>query len=231
MKGWNYTEGSVTDLRNLLGERPDELRETARRLIRRQGDDGHWSVAATILGRIEDERLWERYTDASDAPYRSTRQYATEELGLPGDEVMTLLKLWHAMRTAREAGVPFDVWATLPKSRAIILRRAIDAGGDPKRWVEKALAAKTVAEFTEAFHVRAGGKEPKFQRVMLELPPPVADLFEAALVLQLPNVLDEPSPDPARVNDRDVRFRCVEALVMTALNAERAEIVKEEASA
>lgn len=197
-------------MRDLLSLSADELRDEAKRLAKPRGRGGHWSEVALVLGRVHDERLWSRYVSADGVLYDSWREYAHEELGLPGDEAVTLVKLWELIRRARDVGVPLDQWSAVTKSRALAIRRVVDAGANPRDALAWAERYPTTADLDRAVRMKLGGKE-VWERLTIAMPDSVAQLFRASLVLAI-RELDDDAITPDRIEDRDVMFRLVEML-------------------
>lgn len=162
---------------------------------------------AVVLGRIDDEHLYAQWSG-----HPNLRAYAAEELGLPGDEVIGLLKLWRMIKGAQT--VALAVWTDVPRNRAIWIRKIVDSGGDVTAWLARCLAAPTALTFENMARVALGGEE-AWVKVDLRLPDSISQLLNAAMVKALPAIDAALAPD--RIHDRDVAFRCVEVICASYL--------------
>lgn len=194
-------------MRDLLSLDAEGLREEARRLARPRGSPDHWSRVAVVLGRIDDERLYAVWSG-----HQSLRAYAAEELGLPGDEVIGLLKLWRMIKGAQT--ITLDAWADVPRNRATWIRKVVDSGGDVVAWLARCLGAPSARAFENMARVALGGEE-AWVKVELRLPDGVAQLLSAAMTKSLRMI--DAALEPDRIHDRDIAFRCVEVICASYL--------------
>lgn len=140
----------------------------------------HWTALAVLVGRIEDEQLYL-------PTYATTRACCADELGLPPGDTTEGLRYWRMLEAAlSQHGVGITEWATVPKARAALLRRALALGGDPKAWLTRARLA-TSTEALQAEVDRLTGKE-RWVTWALRLPPSTVELVEQALVVAIPQV-------------------------------------------
>lgn len=209
---------------------PDLVKFT-RALLAKEDRRTHWTVAAIALGRITDERIFER-TEFGAAI--SEEAWAKDTLGMTRGEVRLTLKLWRAM--GRHPGVP---WAALPKPRALLLDEVLTAGGGVAAWTMLATQAKSTSAFET--DVRRQLKEEVFLRLTIAYPESMAELVEEAFRRAAYAALGEaerqsteggntttqaPAPTPpgngptalwARWRSPAVAFRALEVLCVTFL--------------
>ena len=146
----------------------------------------HWTIAAITLGRITDERLWER-TEYGAAV--SEEAWAKDTLGMTRGEVRLALKLWRTMN--RHPAVP---WTSLAKPRALLLDEALSAGGDVTVWTAKARNAKSTTAFEREVRSQLGEEE-SFTSLRIRYPESMAELVEEAFTRAAQQALsDEQSP-------------------------------------
>lgn len=187
---------------------PTQLHELAKSLNRR--DATHWSQRAQILGRIQDERLFTKHTPS----YSSVDAYAREELDLSRDDFLELVKLWELIkRCSSGSWGPFverETWANVPKTRALLIRKAMGLRQDARYWIERAAKCKTTERLEQ--EIAREGKQTPWTTFSASIPVETEQVIEESLVLALSEILREPNPDPARAKDRDVRGQCLEVV-------------------
>ena len=183
-----------------LSADPASLLQLAKDLFSDVGKpDRHWSIKATVLGRITDEQRHPGYPDAES--------WAKVELDLASGEYRLSLKLWRLILKARDGGVPVETWRSLSKGKALLVAEALDLGGEPKTWVEKAQAAKG-----EAFQHELDRylERQEWTTLKVRMPVGVRDLVREACQRALPYVVENPKTDVERWNDPAILFRCLE---------------------
>lgn len=185
----------------------------ARLLFAKEDRRTHWTTAAIALGRITDERIFER-PEYGAAP--SPEEWAKDILGMTRGEVQLALKLWRAM--GRHPEVP---WARLKKPTALLLDEVLRAGGDVMEWCLKAKDT-TTKDFER--EVRRQLKEDVFLSLTIRYPESMAEMvdeaFRRAVYLGLSTIGDETmAPDPATWRQPSVLFRAFEVLVKEFIDA------------
>ena len=162
----------------------------------------HWSEYAAVLGRIEDEKLYNEYG------YGSTVKYAEDEMKLSVGSVLTYLGLWKAMR---QSGLKLDVWSELPITYAQQIKRIITAGGDATRWIQIAKETKSITEFRTKVSAFVGNAE-EFQTFKAAVPTELLEMIHLELERALPEATGRPDSPAAMVHHRSTRFRCLEVI-------------------
>ena len=165
----------------------------------------HWSVKATVLGRLTDERLYERWG------YDSPEQWVSEQLDLTRGEFRLALKLWRLMRKGHAAGVEPEGWCGVSKGKALLLCEVLEAGGEPKTWCERA----TTMDGT-AFQVEVDRhlERQTWVTFTARVPAEVRDLIRDACQRALPYVVQDPAVDLKGWNQPEHLFRCLELVAM-----------------
>lgn len=198
-----------------------DLMAFAKALLGKEDRRSHWTVAAITLGRIADERLWER---AEYGAAISDEAWAKDTLGMTRGEVRLALKLYRAME--RHPEMP---WTSLPKPKALLLDEVLRAGGDVTAWGAKARNATSTTAFER--EVRAQLGEEEFLTLRLRYPASLAELVEeafsraAAVALSPDEQGNDEIVDPggaegaAKISWRDpaVGFRALEVLCVNFL--------------
>lgn len=198
-------------LTDLLTANPDELLHAALTMTAQVGETAHWSQLAIILGRVDDGGWWATW----EPNCASARAWAESELGIPPKDFITYIDLWRTMQNHQNiAG--FDCWRTITKSKALLVRKIINAGGDPGDWLAQAhnLSATKLRTAIEV-HLQ----HEVWTVVKIAMPQDAQLVFEEAMIAALPAALDQPpgSIDPEKAKDRAVRFQCALALAVTYL--------------
>lgn len=184
-----------------LSADPATLLQLAKDLFSDAGKpDRHWSVKSTVLGRITDEH---RYHGCPDA-----ESWAKAELDLASGEYRLAMKLWRLILKARDAGVAVETWRFLSKRKALLIAEVVDAGGEPRTWVNMALAIgyRDVFEQRVASHL----ERQVWTTLKVRMPVEVRDLVQEACRRALPYVLEDPKADLGRWQDPANLFRCLE---------------------
>ena len=166
----------------------------------------HWTSVSIALGRVADERLYER-TEYGAA--FNEEIWAKDVLGLTRGEMRLALKLYRAI--GRHPAAP---WAELPKPKALLLDEVLTAGGDVTQWSLKAQGS-TTNDF-EA-QVRRQLKEDVFLTLTIRYPESMKELVEEAMrraVYYGLSVIGDSTmtPDPGQWQEPAVRFRAFEIL-------------------
>jgi len=171
------------------------------------GETSHWSQLSIILGRVDDGGWWKTW----EPNCASARAWAETELGIPPKDFITYLDLWHTMQKVQN-DVGFDVWRTITKSKALLVRKIISAHGDPATWMAQANNLSAV-KLRMAIEKHLGHES--WTEFKVAVPTDLLPLIEAALVLALPNALDKPATEiqQEKAKDRNVRFLCLEQIV------------------
>jgi hypothetical protein len=99
----------------------------------------HWSVESTVLGRITDERVYER---PEHGGFVSGELWAKERLSMPGAQYRTSLRLWRLLSKAPDVN-----WREVKKPRALLLCDVADAGGNVAAWLKESLTAASTDAF------------------------------------------------------------------------------------
>ena len=160
----------------------------AKALLAKQDRRSHWTVAAITLGRIVDERIYER-TEFGAA--LSEEAWAKDKLGLTRGEVRLALKLWRAME--RHPEVP---WASLSKPKALLLDEVLAAGADVLDWTARARNATSTTAFEREVRSRLGDASEIFHALRIQYPESMAELVEAAFSRAARAILsDDHSPE------------------------------------
>ena len=166
----------------------------------------HWTAVSIALGRVTDEKLYER---PEHGAARSEEAWAKDVLGLTRGEMRLALKLYRAMGRH-----PLAPWSDLPKVKALLLDEVLTAGGDVTQWSLKAQGS-TTKDF-EA-QVRRYLKEDLFLTLTIRYPESMKELVEEAMrraVYYGLSVIGDSTmtPDPGQWQEPAVRFRAFEIL-------------------
>lgn len=187
-----------------------------KQLLAKDQTDRHWSVVAPMLRRIDQERLWEGWTRPSTATfYESMEQFADEELGLDGYQLVRYLQLG-ALQAELADHVAATAWRKVPASRARELLRLRGLGMEAAAlagWVQVALEVKTTDALRVAIAKALGGLGETFVRWSVRVPATLLPLLESAMVLALPAATGDPAAPAERARDPDTAFRCLEQIV------------------
>lgn len=132
----------------------------------------HWTAIATALGRVVDERIYER-TEFGAAV--SEEAWAKDRLGMTRGEIRLALKLWRMMN--RHPEVP---WSSLPKPRALLLDEVLSAGGNPSAWPMLAAQAKSTSAFERDVRRHLGEEGETFTTLKIRYPTSMTELVEEA---------------------------------------------------
>lgn len=184
-----------------LSAAPDVLLQMAKDLFSDAGKpDRHWSIKATVLGRITDESRHPGYADAES--------WAKAELDLASGEYRLAMKLWRLILKTRDAGVTVETWRSLSKGKALLVAEALDAGGHPNVWVNKALAAGRGDTFQHELDRYLDRQV--WTTLKVRMPVEVRDLVHEACQRALPYVLTDPKTDVGQWQEPANLFRCLE---------------------
>jgi len=190
---------------------PDLVKFT-KALLAKEDRRQHWTVAAIALGRITDERIFER-TEYGAA--LSPEAWAKDKLGMTRGEVRLALKLWRSMN--RHPEVP---WTSLPKPRALLLDEVLTAGGDTLDWTARARNAKSTTAFEREVRTRLGDEE-SFQTLRIRYPDSMAELvdeaFRRAVFFGVGQT--EEGLDPAKWREPAMVFRALEVVLKDYIDA------------
>ena len=204
---------------NTMESRAASLVEQARTLLVPKPRH-HWSDAALILGQIVNEMAYQALG------YDSLEALATNEYDLARGETRLYLKLWRLILKARDAGVPVETWRTLSKGKALLVAEALDAGGEPRVWVDKAVAAGRGDAFQHELDRYL--EHQVWTTLKVRMPMEVRDLVQEACQRALPYVLEDPKADLGRWQESDTVFRCLELLAGKFLRDTPVMMVEEE---
>lgn len=184
------------------------LRTLALELAEREHREHHWSVRATILGRIEDEGL---YKTVEYGEHPTGRAWALHALGWPpGRYRVFVYKLWPMLRRTR-AEIPFTAWGQLSQAKAEALARVLASGADVAPWFTAAVNERAMAFY---LRVAALSPEPKWRSYRLRIPVTLDPVRVLAYNLAARFVLGAEPADPARLDDQDVAFRLFERVLV-----------------
>lgn len=187
-----------------------ELRLEARRLFAKDDADRHWSAQAQLLGYIDTNKYYAMYSDAKGEPYASIRTWAADELGLPRSEFFVVRNLFTMMQRA-EPAVSMSEWKAVSRAKALIIKKPLSLGGDPRTWFQKAVIAESTKMLGREVEEK-GAVDEKWATWKVRVPIEMVEMLEAKMVAALPAALDQADPDPDRANDPDTRFRCLERI-------------------
>ena len=202
-----------------LSASPEALLQMAKDLFSDVGKpDRHWSVKATVLGRITDEGRHPGYPDAES--------WAKAELDLASGEYRLSMKLWRLILKARDAGVSVETWRSLSKGKALLVAEALDAGGEPRVWVDKAVAAGRGDAFQHELDRYL--EHQVWTTLKVRMPMEVRDLVQEACQRALPYVLEDPKADLGRWQEPATVFRCLELVCGKFVRDTPVMMVKEE---
>ena len=139
--------------------------------------------------------------------------------GVPFDyRAAAFLKLARMVRDAPQ--VPIERWQQVNRQRATLLAQLASLG-DISPWVDKAITIKTYADFKRAV---TRYLDPEAQDFMtIRIPRSLEPLLDEACRLALPQVEEGaiPSVDVARAKDPDMRFRCLEIVLLEFVQPHR----------
>lgn len=168
----------------------------------------HWSELAAIVGRVQDEAYFRRDDYGT---YPTARAWAMDVLHIPPSEFIVLVeRLWPMIRD--HAAIAPEEWRGITKARAVILTKVLGMPGvDARRWFDVAVAAPSASAFQTALADLL--PEPKWITWKCRIPVPLAGVIDEAMGMALQRVLRTKHPDPARMNDLDTKFRCLERVV------------------
>ena len=187
----------------------EQLREEAIRLFGKADDTSrHWSRLAALMGHIDENRLYEKFANPNGEPYASVRQWAEDELGLPRSEVFVLRNLHRMMSSA---DVPPDAWSPVSRVRALIVRKAVNLGGDPRAWIERAITAESTRDLQKELE-RQGVVEEGWVTWKVRTTEALKEQWETKMVEALPMVLGAGDHDPDLIHDPSIRFRLAEMI-------------------
>jgi hypothetical protein len=202
----------------MLGEldtlAPTEVLDLARKLTWR-ADSRHWTFVGKVLLKIETEGLYTLVKDAAGQPYENSRDYAEDQLYLARSEFYGFLRLARMVRDAPQ--VPSEKWAQVNRQRATLLAQLATLG-DIAPWVQKALTLKTYAEFKREVMRYLDPEATDF--ISIRIPRSLEPLLDEACRLALPQI-DEGAAE-GRVKDADMRFRCLELVLLEYVQPHRA---------
>jgi hypothetical protein len=188
---------------------PAQLRTLALTLAEREHRELHWSVRATVLGRVQDEGL---FRTPEYGGFATARAWAFETLHLPLARFRVLVdKFWPMLKRYR-AEIPLPAWQQVPITRALPLAKVLAMPGvDARTWF--AAAVNTPSEEFRR-QVATLLQEPVWTTFRCRIPVTLEETIEHALLLAARRVLDTPEPDPGRVKDPDVKFRLLEHVMV-----------------
>ena len=193
---------------------PAEILDLARKLTWRP-DTRHWTVVGRVLLKIETERLYELAQTAEGAPYDTSLSYAEDQLSLSRSEFYQFIKLARMVRDTPH--VPLERWQQVNRQRATLLAQLATLG-DIAPWVDKALTIKSFAEFKLAVTRYIDPEAMDFMSI--RIPRSLEPLLDEACCLALPQI--EEGADPARAKAPDMRFRCLELVLLEYVQPHRA---------
>lgn len=185
----------MTDLSTLA---PGALLTHARALF---APRAHWTALAAIVGRVEDEGL------AVAFGYPSARAWAVSECHLTSAGYVELAKLHDAMVAA---GHP-ELWAAVPKARALQVLPILALGGDAAAWLMRAANA-TGEEWAGALKKAPAGA---WDRWVIAWPRDCVATRKAALE-RIAEGLGIPAE---RIHDREVEHKLLLPLLEAVLGA------------
>ena len=182
---------------------PDALRAHARAVA---APRANWTVLAAIVGRVEREGLAVGYG------YPSVRAWAVSELALTPSGYVELTKLHDAMTAAGHA----DLWAAVPKARALTLLPILALGGAPRPWL---LAAATLPGPQWAAELQKAPALGRWDRWVIAWPRDCVVTREAALA----RIADGLGIPAERIHDREVEHRLLLPLLEAVLGVTETE--------
>lgn len=171
-------------------------------------DQNPWPIVATVLGRIDDERL---YRTEDYGGYNTARAWALDVLNLPPVDFHVYVdKLWPMVRRYPE--ITLDRWAKIPKGRALLLVKVLAIpGGDVARWLDAAEKALSTSALEST--IAGALPEPEWITWSVRIPVTLLGNVNEAMRVAGRRVLQVDEPELDRINERDVKFRCFEIMV------------------
>ena len=190
----------------------------------------HWSVRATVLGRITDEALW-RPQEAAGTPATpvpvcgdspngelastglldppGAEAWCADTLDLSRGQYRLAMKLWGLIkRGCIETDLPPEGWLTVSQARALLLDEVLAAGGTWRTWWTNLTAAKTTREFRS--HVRTWLKQQEYERLVFSVPKDMLPIIQAAMERAVPYVLGIPQAKLGPWQTDVTHARCLE---------------------
>lgn len=159
----------------------DQLRDAAVALLAHPKP--HWSVIATLIGRITDLEEYKRPDPEHDRPegYSSPQAFCEERLDMTAGEYRQVMKLWRTMtRGERDLGavVSLAAWGTVPRAAALLIGEMQGVGAGTRLYLDKSreLSLKELRA-----HVACRLGQEAFRRVVLNLPASVYALWTEAV--------------------------------------------------
>lgn len=193
-------------------------------LFAKDDRDRHWSVLSAALGRIEDERIYEK---TEFGAHKSAEEWAKEKLELTRGEFRLALRLFRLMVAGDEAGIASEEWHALGKPKALLLDEVVKAGGDIKDWFIRAKAAKTAGDYEKEVRRHLG--EELWITWTLRYPESLHELVKTAFQRAVPYALDSPDADVGTWLNADVVFRALEVIVKDYLDASTPMVPEQQA--
>lgn len=186
----------------------EALLAVAQRAFPRHASRTHWVIAATVLGRIFDDRLfeWDSY-----GKYPSCQLWAEEQADISSGEYGRLLDLWRMMRGSPD--ILTEEWLDLSKAKALILVRVHKLGCMERKWVTDAKITPLTVLTRRVANLGGEAWCTWSVRMPVELRVVCDRALELALAHELtPELLKD--KDPAYlINHKSIRFRLVEAIM------------------
>ena len=176
----------------------ENARERARRLFARRP---HWSILATALAAVEGEPA-----QVLAWGFPSTRAWAINELDLSPSSFVELSKLHDAMDQHGHS----DLWAAVPKARALTLLPILALGGGARRWL---LAAATLPGPQWAAELQKVPQPGRWDRWTIAWPRDCVETREAALI----RIAEGLGIAAERIHDREVEHRLLLPLLEAVL--------------
>jgi len=107
-------------------------------------------------------------------------------------------------------------WAEITRARATLLQKIYGLGGDQRIYFEQARSADSTNALRSSLQTMAGAEQWSIFRI--RIPVDMVGMIDAAMERAL-RVVDPDNPDPERLEDADIRFRCFEEITRSYLNA------------
>jgi hypothetical protein len=185
------------------------LEETAKR------DRKHaapWPVIASLLHRVEIEGLYRQKIAWHGQPYETAEEYADIELEMPRSQFFATRRLGNLIERDR-----LQPWEKLTRSQAVQISRLAGLD-DVNPWIQKALSMPYSKFRLEVERALRPGEE-IFVRFSFFGPESFVPFWDDVLIDGLRMVKEDQNADPALIEDPGIRFRCVEAMVHVARDA------------
>jgi len=192
---------------------PQEILLLAKTITWTPREGRHWTRVASVLAKIESDQLYRAVVAEDGTAYPDAKAFAEDELGLSRAEFFAFAKLGRMM--AGTPMVPLATWEQVNRARAMLLAKIATLTDDLPGWVDKALTMKSTREFGRAVARYVDPAAEEFES--LRIPVTMRPLLDAAIERAYGHLTGEGALEvdaAPRLEDPDVRFRCLEAILV-----------------